>query len=370
VTKLPQDLVKELQLEGEEFFAEIDRERSNGHHQPSSARSEKGGEPIYREFPPNNGNLSDLLESPTDLASTDVEGQEWQGVKGLVGKGRVLLLSALPKAGKTTFLLELLRAAKEGRNFIGLDTTPMRILFLSEENKPSLRQALERAGLESADEIRILRKHRLRQAWPELVTQLPAVCWSGRFDVVIIDTILRWWALERKGENDSATILESFEPLAALANQGVAVILVHHLRKADGEEGTQARGSGALAAAVDIIAELRRDSACHPKRRVLTCFSRFDETPENLVIELGEGGYIALGDSASVALDDLIRRVRDALPPPFAEAINRDELAEASGLRRGEVSRAMKAMEGEFDRLGAGKKGDPHRYRRKAEDLS
>jgi AAA domain len=361
---IPKRILEELALEGEEFFAEIDRERANGHHQPSSG---KGGEPVYKEFPPNNGNLYNLLESPTDLASTDGEGQEWQGVKGLVGKGRVLLLSALPKAGKTTFLLELFRAAKEGRDFISLATEPMRALFLSEENKPSLRQALQRAGLESADELRILRKHRVRQTWAELVTELPAVCSDGGFNVVVVDTILRWWALERKGENDSATVLEAFEPLAALANQGVAVILIHHLRKADGEEGTQARGSGALAAAVDIVAELRRESESHPKRRVLTCFSRFDETPENLVIELAEDGYTALGDSASVALGDLVRRVRDALPQPSAEAINRDELADASGLRRGDVSRALKAMEGEFEGVGAGKRGDPHRYRRKAE---
>lgn len=334
-------------------------------HVGRDGKGGSGGEGIYT-LSPENGNAADLLETPADMAEEGVDGEvEWH-VHGLVGGGKTTLIVALPKVGKTTFVLKKVRASLDETPFIGLASKPMRLLYLTEENKPSFLQALKRAGLDSATDIKIIRRDRVRASWSDFAAQLPKLCEDNDFDVVIVDTILRWWGLPEKGENDSGTILKALEPLARLAAQGVAVVLVHHLRKMEGEEGTQAGGSRALAAAVDILVELRR-SGDSPNRRVLTCYSRFDETPANLVIELGNDGYTALGDLDSVELKALKAKVLDVLPEAEEDPETRDDIAKAAGINRGQVSRALKTLddEGLVERTGTGKRGDPYRFRKR-----
>jgi len=91
-------------------------------------------------------------------------------------------------------------------------------------------------------------------------------------------------------------------PLNSIA-EIAALLLVHHIRKSDGGEGTASRGSGALPAFVDTIVELRRHDANNKTstKRVLTAYGRWDETPAELVIELDQGAkeYRDCGDRAT-----------------------------------------------------------------------
>jgi hypothetical protein len=242
----------------------------------------------------------------------------------------------------------------------------MRVLYLTEEHSTSFVQALTRAGLSTADHLGILRKSRVTQPWQAFAPQLPALCHAEQATLVLVDTIFRWWGLPPKAENDSGAIRETLEPLARLATQGVAVLLVHHLRKMGGDEGTQARGSGSLAAAVDIVLELRRYSKDTPNRRLLECYSRFDETPASLMIELTEAGYQVLGDQEAVELADLQARVWDVLPADPTTAMTRDDLAEAAHMNRGMITKTLDALEAGGHRVcaGAGKRGDPHKFSR------
>jgi hypothetical protein len=63
-----------------------------------------------------------------------------------------------------------------------------------------------------------------------------------------------------KSENDSAEVMAAITPLNALTEAGFAVLLFHHHGKADQSEGRAARGSTALAGAVDVLLEMQRYS--------------------------------------------------------------------------------------------------------------
>lgn len=89
--------------------------------------------------------------------------------------------------------------------------------------------------------------------------------------------------------------------------------------------GRATRGGGAIAGAVDIITEFRRydptDSA--NRLRLLTGFSRFEETPAELVLELtSEGEYRAVGTRAEVRAarrnDEMLARLGDDWTTPEA----------------------------------------------------
>ena len=110
--------------------------------------------------------------------------------------------------------------------------------------------------------------------------------------------------------------------LRRITDAGAAILLVHHPRKGDASEGQASRGSGALPGFVDIIVELRRFSAKerNDRRRTLTSYSRFDETPPDAVIQLAEDAcsYQYIGSRHDVSQSMRFDAVTDVLPlgPP------------------------------------------------------
>jgi hypothetical protein len=147
--------------------------------------------------------------------------------------------------------------------------------------------------------------------------------------------------------------------------------LVHHLRKGDGQEATGARGSGALPAFVDVILELRRYDASvrQDRRRVLTGYSRWDDTPDELVVELVEDGtgYRAHGDKKQVAREEIRNGISRVLPlePP---GITSDAIREAWPSDPPPHNQKLLAElrwgvdEGFWGRQGKGKKGSPFTF--------
>ena len=99
--------------------------------------------------------------------------------------------------------------------------------------------------------------------------------------------------------------------------------------------GDSGRGSSAFAGAVDVVLRLKRpEGAARPGIRVLDALSRFDQTPDTLVIELTAAGYVALGDSESVATDEARMDVLKAAPGSAAEALREDDLLTAANVTR------------------------------------
>ena len=84
----------------------------------------------------------------------------------------------------------------------------------------------------------------------------------------------------------------------------------------DAGEGQASRGSGALPGFVDIIVELRRfnPSQRDDTRRVLTTYSRFEESHPEKVIDLTDDGYIDCGSKHDAARAD---RSVDIRSPPM-----------------------------------------------------
>lgn len=168
------------------------------------------------------------------------------------------------------------------------------------------------------------------------------------------------------------------------------MLLVHHLRKSDGLEGTGSRGSGALAGFVDVIVELRRVKATADpgqRKRCLTGYGRYDAIPQEWVVELvAEAG----GGAARPAFEHRPPK-SDAAARAEREDARQDELRQAllwviptaeegGGLTRKQIWDALpeglRVNEARFKEMleagagrdwlreGSGGKGHPFRYRR------
>jgi hypothetical protein len=194
------------------------------------------------------------------------------------------------------------------------------------------------------------------------VEQAVELCRAVGSTLLVIDTLPQFAGLAGDAENDSGAALAAVRPLQAAAAGGLAVVVARHDRKTGGDVGESARGSSAFAGAVDVILQLRRgDGETRKSIRHLHALSRFDETPDLLVIELTEQGYVALGTAEAVALQEAREKVAETLG---LEGLTTTELLEATKLKRTTVQAVLAEMEaaGTAAKTGTGKRGDPFRY--------
>jgi len=277
------------------------------------------------------------------------------------------LLSAKPKTGKTTLLFHLLRTLFEGKPFLGSPThRPGPVLLLTEESSSLLRQRLARLGLGHED-LWVLRRTVLG-GWPEALALIRAAI-NQDVRLVIIDTLATFWGIQE--ENDASTIHNTLLPLQRLAQEhGVAVLLIHHLRKTDGEEGTAHRGSGAIVAVADIAVEMRR-VAHQPCRRLLQALSRLEETPIEGLIELQHNEYVYLGPPTEVSHQEAKSQLGAALPGPDEPPLTREQLRERLDPKPSDtlMKRVLLELEqnGVLEKRGSGRRGDPFCYRRRGD---
>ena len=99
---------------------------------------------------------------------------------------------------------------------------------------------------------------------------------------------------------------------------------------------------------------------------MIESLSRYDETPEKVVVELTDEGYLMLGDSEDVALSDALRIVSGLIGGENGQKRKwtLDELADEGEIPRTNVRRAIRELKarGEVQESGSGKRGDPYRY--------
>lgn len=225
--------------------------------------------------------------------------------EGYIAKGAKTLFSGLWKAGKSTFIWHVLRDMESGGE-VGQSIAKGRALVVSEEPAAILIRRREELGI--GDHVSVIR-HPFRgrptlAAWVAFMDHLAGLIRTEGYALIVFDT----WATFSPctDENDASEVGAAVLPLTALTEAGAAVLIVHHPPKTDVGEARASRGSGALPAAVDIIMELRRfaPESAEDRRRVLTAYGRFDETPKELVLELTDSGYRAVGTKAHATRED------------------------------------------------------------------
>jgi hypothetical protein len=327
----------------EALLQELDQLRAELAPLAASGESEptRGGLPFTR--------LGDLLLEPEEAVSWLVEKR--------LPTGGLSLLAGKPKVGKSTLTRSLALAVVRGEPWLGLRTAPGPVLYLAlEEKRAEVRRHFEAMGAVEED-VRLFVAPSPQDGLP----RLRAAAEQERPALIIVDPLLRF--VRVRDANDYAAVTQALEPLMALARDtGAHVLAVHHLGKLDRAGGDGILGSTAFYAAVDTALLLRRTE----HYRTLSSIQRYGEDLEEVTL----------------ALDPQTRRVsagpsrRDADETKAAAAIQehlagQDEPVEASAIHEGVEGRkvvkqrALAALVavGRVSRSGAGKKGDPYRYR-------
>jgi hypothetical protein len=343
---------------------------NNGKPQPPEPYPE-GQRGDAWEGEPANGKASDkgaIFPDPIPISRLEADPMPPWVWHGFLARGTTTLLSALWKSGKTTLMSHLIKAMEKGGDFCGHLLVAGHVVYISEEPKGKWVERREKLGLKDHIDIHIrpFKTKPNTEQWLTFLAHLGDFCRRRQPDLIVFDCLSNLWPV--RDENDACQVQSALMPLHTLT-EGAALMLVHHPRKSDGQEATASRGSGALTAFVDIILELRRFKAenANDKRRTLTGYGRYDETPAETVVELTEEGYKAEGTRREATARELNREIVYLLPnlPPGK---TRDELlADWSDEVKPRKQTLLDALDigangGEWRREGEGKKGSPYRY--------
>lgn len=228
---------------------------------------------------------------------TPTTGWLWHGY---LAQKAVTLLSAKPKAGKSTLVFDLLRCMGDGQPCCGRSTRRARVLYVSEESASPLREKADKLGLGAGAHVTVLVHRRLDRGvtWAQLVGAIGEM--ADRFDVVVFDTYNALAGFRGDQENGTGDQLDRMAPVKWLAERGLAVLLITHDRKSEGSSRVdQIRGGNALVGEADIIVQLDKVSG-DATARVLHGVGRFDATPTTWTVRLEDGRFVAADDAVAV----------------------------------------------------------------------
>lgn len=308
------------------------------------------------------------FRSGVEIAMATIGGIDWIAPDYVV-RGGITELGAKVKVGKTTLIMKLVRAAADGLEFLGKPTLKTPTVYLTEQPAVSFRQAMERADLLGRDDFHVLFHHETRGIpWVEVAAAAVEECRRVGAFLLVVDTLPQFAGLKGDAENNSGDALAAMEPLLRAAADGMGVILARHERKSGGEVGDSGRGSSAFAGAVDIVLSLRKPEGNSKKsQRVIQALSRFSETPSELLVELTETGYLALGEPHEAAVREAKNSIIETAPESETEAMTLREITESAKVHRSTAQRAVEELlrEKALERVGGGKRGSPYRYFRK-----
>jgi hypothetical protein len=289
--------------------------------------------------------------------------------------GRLTLLSARPKLGKSTLAAHYAAKKVVGGEFFGqlLEAGPVLWVSGPEENKYDIARRFQELGVEQ------------EQVWVYTgLSDMHAIAAkaaeiSARF--VVLDTLARVAGV--RSENDNAAwITWSNKALPVIRESGITWLAIHHTRKPgwkdDDQAGVTIRGASAIFGLVDIALSLRPGYGCN-QRRLVVDGTRFESPGHGLLIELQDGEYFVAGYEAQEAdrghhIPGAALSVLEDLREE-AEPISRADFAARLEEKGNEVSLPtlyeflnMLLGAGRVRRLGRGVRGDPHLWEAVDED--
>jgi hypothetical protein len=302
------------------------------------------------------------------LLAEPEEAVQWL-VDGLLPTGGVSLLAAKPKVGKSTLARNLAWCVARGAPFLGRATAQGAVVYLAlEEKRGEVARHFRKMGATgdsagAVGEAPLPVYVHVGAAPEEAMAALAAAVAAHRPALVIIDPLLRLVRL--RDANDYAEVTRALEQVVELARQsGAHLLLVHHLAKGERAGGDAILGSTALFGAVDTALLLRR----HPDQsRTIESIQRYGEDLAESVLTLDEatGGVQLVGTVAERRQRDAEEAVLAVLSEQPAAELTEPEIREATEMKGLVVSQALRALvaRGVVVRTGAGRKGDPFRYR-------
>jgi RecA-family ATPase len=281
-------------------------------------------------------------------------------IPGVVVEG-LTLFAGKPKIGKSWLLLHAAVAVATGGFTLGQIHCPQGdVLYCAlEDNKRRIQSRLKKLVAPDTNLLRLFfytydEMARLSEGGLDAIkTWLRSVSHPR---LVIIDTLAMVRSAKKKDESSYDADYNAVLELRSLANEfGVAIIVVHHLRKADADDAFDTvSGTLGLTGAPDSILILKYDSAgtivLHGRGRDLA------EIEMAMSFNHAACTWRVAGDARDLRRSTERAKVLDAIKEA-GEPIGPNTIASMIGMKAGSVRMLLQklAKEGVIERVGYGK---------------
>lgn len=258
-------------------------------------------------------------------------------IPGVLARGWAIKIAAREKVGKGTLIAYLIGALERGHGTVfGPATEPVTALILTEEPPDSVREKIAAFGIERAEVVYGWELAPL--PWEEKVSWVSDRAAERGDGLVFLDNVSRSAAVDDEAGTELARKAEVL--FDALRARGIACIIDHHHRKAQGRIEDKSRGTTALAGAVENNLDLEKPGSDPLTRnRRVTSLGRVAATRWVRTIALSEDGtdYELVADAdAPQSVADRKRLEKFAEHPEgvtVAEFANAIEASEATARR-------------------------------------
>jgi hypothetical protein len=185
------------------------------------------------------------FEDIPDLMSMEIPPLEWL-VDGLISRGSMTLWAGADGTGKTYLVQKMAVAVASGTKFLGRRCQQAACLYLDYENPAyAIKDRLEVLAGGPVPNLKVWGTW-LEQQPPQLGNSLLLEIAREARPLIIVDPFRYAHGAE---ENDSTAMMGVMQQLRYCAAKGSAVVILHHVAKAEGSNG---RGSTAIRGAVDL----------------------------------------------------------------------------------------------------------------------
>ncbi|NKE46073.1 AAA family ATPase [Roseomonas frigidaquae] len=205
-------------------------------------------------------------------------------IKHLLARGELSIWWGAPKTGKSFLVLRLAWCLATGRDAWDFRVkTPRRVLYVAAEGEGGFNgraEALRRAAGDPADRFQYIAQPVTIGPPGNDLAHLAEAAQAMRADLIVIDTLARTFG---GGDENTAQDMNGFVAnLDTLrAETGAHVLVIHHGRK----DGGDLRGSGALAAAADLIVKVEKGTGADPSVATIEA-AKDDEDGRRLAFRL------------------------------------------------------------------------------------
>lgn len=274
---------------------------------------------------------------------------EWV-IPSFVPAGGFTVLYGSPKSGKTTLAAHMAAAIIGSRIFLGGHwniAQPVVWLDLEQPRRVTRARMIEIGAHQAIEQLH------LWTGRPPALPDLLATIEQLQPPVVFVDSLSRWLLLEN--ENDNAELTRRLGPIVtAFQERDVALVVIHHDRKSEGDSGRNVRGAGALLAMCDVAIECRKEKEgeVFTDLRKLTIVSRLE--PERVIsVRLTAEGFeeeasptkrqddrilaqLGIGSQTTATLEDILRMDGKTLRARLTALGQRGAVVQRGNGRRGD----------------------------------
>lgn len=277
-------------------------------------------------------------------------------IDGYIAEG-LTILAGRPKLGKSWLALGFCVAVATGGTALGSDCEEGDVIYLAlEDNRRRLKERIQ--VVLSPPQVRPnLSRLTLHTESPKIGAGLIEMLDAWRASVpdpklVVIDTLSMVRPPKKSNQDSYAADYDAISPLQKWAGEhGLAVIVVHHVRKAEAEDPLEAvSGTNGLTGAADTIMVLNR-STDGPK-----LYGRGRDIEEiEKALRFDKGTWTVLGDVEDVKRSEQRKKIMEVLTDA-TWALSPTDIAKEAGMKEQNVKYLLRVMvkAGEVEKVGYG----------------